>query len=104
MAATAEKSVSELAREHRSRMLAAQADRSAFRNAPGGQSAKGWPMVAESLSVSPAEAAEFQADARANGITGVSFDRNGDCTVSDPNQYKAYRRLRGVHFRNAYND
>jgi hypothetical protein len=91
----------ELAKQHDE--TCAIAGRGANRRQSFGTPGK-YPCEITGLSVLPEQAREFEDHARGAGLTGVSFDRRGRCHVDSPGQYKQYRRLRGVHFNNAYDD
>lgn len=61
-----------------------------------------WPMTSVALSVDPGSAAAYNEDARRAGLTGVHFDRDGTCRISDPGQRKRYARHRQVIDKDTY--
>lgn len=56
-----------------------------------------WPLRSDALGCHPDQIKEFTADAKAAGLTGVSFDADGTCVVSTRRQRAQYAAMRGLH-------
>lgn len=89
MAATAEKSVLELAREHDERVAR-------FSRRTRGSGRRGWPMKSIALACQRDQVAEFNEFAKKNGITGVHYHADGTCEISDAGQRNKLLRARGL--------
>lgn len=56
-----------------------------------------WPKVSVGLSVHPKQAQQANERAKRHGLTGVSYDEKGRCTVSDRGARRDLLRLEGMH-------
>lgn len=69
------------------------------------QSPATYPMVSDALGCHPTQAREFESRARSLGITGISYNENGDCIIADRSSRRKWCEARGIRDRNAgYSD
>lgn len=59
-----------------------------------------WPMTSTALGVHPSQVKEAMERNKAHGITGVSYDEDGDAILSDRGARRDLMRLEGFHDRN----
>lgn len=55
-----------------------------------------WPMVSDAMSTHPKDAQAFNQVAASAGITGVYYDSNGDCHLSDRKARRQWMQVRGL--------
>ena len=70
--------------------------------APATAHPAGWPMTSLSLSCHKSQVAEITARNERAGLTGVSYDQNGTCTVNSPRELAALHKVEGVHRNNKH--
>lgn len=55
------------------------------------------PLHSEGLSCHPSQAEEFREKARKAGLTGVDYDKDGNCSITTRQQRKLLLKLRNGH-------
>lgn len=58
-------------------------------------------MVSDALGIHPEQVKEFNEKAKAEGFTGIHFDKDGNCHIESRKERKRYCQFRGVYDRDA---
>jgi hypothetical protein len=71
----------------------------------GMQQSSTYPMMSDALSCGAMQAREFHELARSQGITGISYDSDGNCHIADRTSRRKWMAYREMHDRNGgYSD